>query len=86
MYRMVIEYLAGIAALLYLCDRINKWEAERGEVKRFEDRFSGRAEQDRRRQDYANAKFYECIAAGGSREEARAAHAVALKWAEKNIV
>jgi hypothetical protein len=54
-------------------------------MKAFEYRISGKADRDKRRDDYAKQKSRECQEAGGTIEESRAVYETARKWAEKNI-
>jgi hypothetical protein len=82
-------WLVNAAAFVYLVktvsDAIDKAQAERREMKAFEYRISGRADRDKRREEYARQKFYECKAAGGTDEKCRAAYTAARRWADTNI-
>ena len=66
-------------------EAVEKAQAERREMKAFEYRISGKADRDKRRDDYAKQKSRECQEAGGTIEESRAVYETARKWAEKNI-
>ncbi len=89
MQRDPLMWLVYAAAFVYLfktvSEAIDKATAEHREMKAFEYRISGKADRDKRRDDYASEKFYECKAAGGTVEESRAVYIAARKWADTNI-
>jgi hypothetical protein len=63
----------------------DRMQDQRHEMKALRIRVSGRADRDKRREEYASAKSPSALRQGGSPEDARAAYDIARRWAEKNV-